>query len=168
MSEIGAKAGSFWSSPRRLLLAGVGVVCVALAFVGVFLPGLPTTIFLIAASYLFARSFPRLEERFFRIRVFRPFLPFVRGDRPLPLRARITALIVMWVAVAISLTTLAAGDRLGPWLGVAIPAAALIGSYFILTFRKSRRMGPEPTATPAREGEERSVQAFVADRGRSA
>ena len=125
---------SIWRSPRRLLLAGAGVVCVAVAFVGVFLPGLPTTIFLIAASYLFARSFPWLEERFFRLRVFRPFLPYVRGE-PLPRRARVMALVMMWGATTTSLVTLALGDRLQPWVAVVIVAAASVGSYFVMTFR---------------------------------
>jgi len=43
----------------------------------VLLPGLPTTIFLIAASYLFSRSFPALAERLLLLPVFRPFLPHV-------------------------------------------------------------------------------------------
>jgi len=41
---------------RRWLLAGAGVVAVGLGGLGVFVPGLPTTIFLIIASYCFARS----------------------------------------------------------------------------------------------------------------
>ncbi len=43
------------------LFAALGVLCVALGIVGVFLPGLPTTEFILAASYLFARSSPALE-----------------------------------------------------------------------------------------------------------
>ena len=44
------------------LYASLGVVSVALGIIGVFVPGLPTTVFVIAASYLFARSSPRLER----------------------------------------------------------------------------------------------------------
>ena len=120
-------------SPRRLLLAALGVICVALAFAGVWLPGLPTTIFLIAASYLFTRSCPWIEERLFRVRVFRPFLPYVRGDRPMPQRARVTALLMMWGAVATSVSLLALSDRLQPWFAVTIVTAAAVGSFFILT-----------------------------------
>lgn len=128
--------GPLVRSPRRLLLAGAGVICVGLAFLGVFLPGLPTTIFLIAASYLFTRSCPWLEGRFFRLRVFRPFLPYVRGDLPLPFRARVTALLMMWGAVTASLVTLALGNRLQPWLATVIVVAAMVGTYCILSFRR--------------------------------
>ena len=107
-----------------------------LAFLGVLLPGLPTTIFLIAASYLFSRSFPVLTERLLSLRVFRPFLPYVSGDQPLPRRARVTALVAMWIAVTGSLTLLFLGERLSGWIAALIIVAALIGSYSILTFRR--------------------------------
>ena len=47
--------------PWRLLLMAVGWLCVAIGAVGLVLPGLPGTIFLIIAAGLFARSSPRFE-----------------------------------------------------------------------------------------------------------
>jgi uncharacterized membrane protein YbaN (DUF454 family) len=122
--------------PRRLLFATLGILCVGLGLIGVFVPGLPTTIFLIAASYLLARSNPRLEQRLLRLRVFRPFLPYVHGTQELPLRSRVLALVAMWTAVAISLTLLALDQRLAVWIAVLIPSAALVGTYFIVTIRR--------------------------------
>jgi uncharacterized membrane protein YbaN (DUF454 family) len=126
-------------SPRRLLLAALGFVCVGVALAGVFLPGLPTTIFLIAASYLFTRSCPWLEERVLRLRIFQPFVPYVRGDRSMPMRARITALLTMWVAIAVSLLTLALGDGLSRWVAIAFVAAGVTGSWCILNYRRTIR-----------------------------
>src|SRR5215211_7379595 len=40
----------------KTLYAALGVLSLALAIVGVFVPGIPTTEFVLAASYLFARS----------------------------------------------------------------------------------------------------------------
>ena len=57
---------------RRGLLAAAGVLAVALGGIGAFVPGLPTTIFLIVASYCFARSCPWLEARLLRCRSSRP------------------------------------------------------------------------------------------------
>ena len=125
-----------WRSPRRLLFAAIGLVCVGLAFLGALLPGLPTTIFLIAASYLFARSFPALADRMLSVPVFRPFLPYVRGDEPMPRRARVAALVAMWIAVSISLTLLYLGGGLPPWLAALMLTAALLGTYSIVTFRR--------------------------------
>ena len=128
--------GSLWRSPRRLLYAAIGLICVGLAFLGALLPGLPTTVFLIAASYLFARSFPALAERLLNLPVFRPFRPYVLGDQPVPRRVRTTSLIAMWIAVTSSLTLLYFGGRLSGWVAALIVSAALIGSYSIATFRR--------------------------------
>ena len=48
---------------RRALFAALGVLCVVLGISGVFVPGVPTTEFILAASYLFARSSPALAGR---------------------------------------------------------------------------------------------------------
>ena len=93
-------------SPRRMILAALGILCVGLALVGVVVPGLPTTIFLILASYLFARSCPVLEEKLLRVRVFRPYLRYLDGNRAMPRRARVGALVMMWCAVTASLVLL--------------------------------------------------------------
>ena len=127
---------SLWRSSRRIFFAALGLICIGLAFLGVLLPGLPTTIFLIAASYLFSRSFPVLAERLLLLPVFRPFLPYVRGDQPLPRRARVVAMTAMWIAVTSSLTLLFLGERLSFWSFTLMVGAALIGSYSIATVRR--------------------------------
>ncbi|MGL4287481.1 MAG: YbaN family protein [Phreatobacter sp.] len=46
----------------RYLMMAAGWVCVAIGIVGVILPGIPGTVFLIIAAWLFARSSPRFEH----------------------------------------------------------------------------------------------------------
>jgi uncharacterized membrane protein YbaN (DUF454 family) len=138
-------------SPRRVALAALGLVCVGLAFLGVLLPGLPTTIFLIAASYLFARSCPWLEDRLIRVRWFRPYLPYLDGSRPMPARARWMALGAMWAAVSISLAVTAAADRLHPAFAVTVVAAAVAGTWVIWRFRRE----PAAETAPVDDGSHR-------------
>lgn len=117
-------------------------MCVGLAFVGAVLPGLPTTVFLIAASYLFTRSCPWLEDRLIRVRWFRPYLPYLDGTRPLPRRARWVAIVSMWIAVSASILVTAVADRFSLWFASALVSAAAIGTVVILCIRRT----PAPAA----------------------
>jgi uncharacterized membrane protein YbaN (DUF454 family) len=121
----------------RYLLALLGLANVGLAIVGALLPGLPATIFLIFASWCFTRSCPWLEERVFRLRLFRPYVKIVRGEEPLSLRARIASAALMWAAIGLSLLVLSARDALAPWLAAVLVAAGIIGSTVIARFRRT-------------------------------
>jgi len=121
--------------PRRLLLAGAGLVSVGLAAAGAVLPGLPTTIFLIIASYCFARSCPWLEERLLRRAIFAPYMRVLEGRQPMAPRARLAAVAMMWLSVGLSLWMLGANDRLPAWMAAAILTAGLAGTVAIARFR---------------------------------
>lgn len=120
----------------RLLLALAGVVCVGLAALGVFVPGLPTTIFLILATYLFTRSCPWLEERLIRNRLFAPFLGYLDGSTPMPMKAKLATMCIMWAFVTLSVVLLSRGLEAQNWVIFMPPVAAVVGTWFIM------RMGP--------------------------
>ena len=124
----------------RWLLAVTGIGCIGIGAVGVFLPGLPTTIFLIIASWCFLRSCPWLEQRLIREnRLFRPFLRYIEPGTPIPLRARLATLGVMWLAVSISCFTITRWDQPSVPLIIVILVAACIGSWFIMRMGRRAR-----------------------------
>ena len=134
------------TAPVRLVLAAVGVALVAIGAVGVWVPGLPTTIFLILASGCFARSCPWLERKLIRTPLFGPFLRYMDPSEPMPTRARVIALALMWPSVAVSVWVLR-GAPGGPWIASAVVLAALVGTAVILTAR--RGVGSAAAATGA-------------------
>lgn len=136
---------------QRWLLAGLGVLCVGLAALGVLLPGLPTTVFLIVASWCFARSCPWLEERLVRVPLFRPFLGFLDGGARMPLRAVVLTLLAMWTAITISCGLLLAADDPRPVVAAIVVAAGLVGTFFVVRLRDGGRLScrPQDRRTPA-------------------
>ena len=125
-------------SPRRVALAAAGVLAVVLGGIGVFVPGLPTTIFLIMASYCFARSCPWLEERLLRVPLFAPYMKFIDEGRPMSTRARVISITAMWTSVLLSLAWLRASGRLSTALAITIAGVAAIGTVAVFRFRRDR------------------------------
>ena len=119
--------------PYRWVLAGIGIVSTGLAAIGAIVPGLPTTIFLIIASYCFARSCPWLEERLLRHRLFAPYMAWVDGRERMSRRAKAGALVAMWTAVTSSVLVLYAAERRSPAVAALLVGAAAVGTVAIST-----------------------------------
>jgi uncharacterized membrane protein YbaN (DUF454 family) len=110
-------------------LVALGVLCVVIGVAGVFLPGVPTTEFIIAASYLFARSSPRLEGWLEGNRWFGPILRRFRETRGMARKTKALALAWMWTGLSISLYVLAAS---GIGIQLSVLAMGLVGTVMIL------------------------------------
>ncbi|MEE4272149.1 MAG: YbaN family protein [Thermoanaerobaculales bacterium] len=126
------------SRVHRWLLVTVGVALVGIGAVGVFVPGLPTVVFLLGASWCFARSCPWLEERFIRIPLFKPFFVYLDNGARMPRRVMVWTLIVMWVAIGISSTLVSTGANPKPFVAAIIAVAGVVGSYFVIRLGRRR------------------------------
>ena len=125
-----AASEPLFRSPKRILLATLGILCVGLAAVGVVVPGMPTTVFLIAASYLFTKSCPVLEQKLIRNRFFGPFLQYLDGTAVMPAHIVRRTQLLMWTCVALSVALLA-WRELSWWIVVLPIPIAAIGHYCI-------------------------------------
>jgi uncharacterized protein len=122
--------------PRRWAWAGVGLGSVGLGWLGVFVPGLPTTVFLLIASYCFARSCPWLEDRLLRVPVFAPYMKALEAGRGLSRQAAVKAVSSLWVSLGVSLTVLWVAGRLPLWLGATLVGAGIAGSLSIAYYAR--------------------------------
>ena len=87
---------------RKVLYIGCGTVCTILALAGVVLPGLPTTPFLLLASWLFVRSSPSLHARLESSRLFGPYLKRYRKRGGVTAKGKTMIVILMRSVVAVS------------------------------------------------------------------
>ena len=122
----------------RNMLILCGWLCVALGFIGVFLPVMPTTIFLILAAWCFTRSSERLHAWLIEHPLLGPYIRDYLSGEGMPMRAKVVALALMWAACvgsAIVVIPVLAGD-------IAVIGCAVAGSVMILR---------TPTRRPALE-----------------
>jgi uncharacterized protein len=129
----GAAGGGDGRRPRRApelapwwvrgLYLVVGLVLVGLGLLGAYLPLLPTTPFLLLASYFLARSWPALNERVQRIPLFGRYLQEWEQHRGVRQE-------VKWLASGVCVLTAGLGLWWGPpvpWLQGAVLALVTLG-----------------------------------------
>ncbi len=123
---------------QRYFYLGTGWVCVALGFAGVWVPVMPTTIFLIIACWAFAKSSPELRQWLVGHPRFGATLARWYDHGAISVRAKASAVILM----AASFVILWATSNVGP-LGLAAVAAILIAcAGFVVTRPSLADAGP--------------------------
>jgi len=117
----------------RYLLLGVGCVSVALGVIGIFLPVMPTTPFLLLAAACFARSSPRFHGWLLEHRVFGPLVRSYQSGEGIPLKAKVLAIGSMWVSIGVSCWLVPL-----PWAqGLMLVSAVAVTVYLLR--QKTRR-----------------------------
>lgn len=117
------QAKSAW---LRYLLLGVGCASVCLGVIGVFLPIMPTTPFLLLAAACFARSSPRFHAWLLSHPQLGPLLKSYLNGQGIPLKAKVLSIGSMWVSIAVSCWFVP-----WPWVRVLLVAVALAVTVYI-------------------------------------
>ncbi len=87
---------------QRALLLVAGSVALALAVLGIFLPLLPTTPLVLVAAFFFARGSERAHGWLLRNRVFGRIVREWQQHRRVPIRAKWTAIALVFATFALS------------------------------------------------------------------
>ena len=99
-SETSAKSTKRINQPAlRLLVLGLGWISVFLGFIGIFLPVLPTTPFLLVAAACFLRTSPRFYNWLVSHPRLGKYLLYYLDGKGLPVKAKVYTLILMWTSL---------------------------------------------------------------------
>ena len=80
----------------------IGCVSVALGIIGIFVPGLPTTPFLLLSSWLFYKSSKRLHDALHSSRWLGPYLRRFQDKKGVDRLTKFISIACMWIMVSIS------------------------------------------------------------------
>jgi len=112
----------------RLLVLFVGWLSVALGFIGIFLPVLPTTPFLLLAAACFVRTSPKFYQWLIDHPRLGKYLVYYLDGQGMPMKAKIYTLILMWTMLL--LTAFVIVKR--PMLYYLLPAIGVGVSIYIM------------------------------------
>lgn len=118
----------------RAILIGVGSLSFGLGVVGIYVPGLPTTPFLLIAAACYLRSSPRLYRRLMSHPRIGPQLDTMMKTRAIPLKVKIVSLVLAWIVLG----SLALFVVESWWLKTVLLVVALAKTAFMLSVKTLR------------------------------
>lgn len=111
-----------------------GVISLSFAILGIFLPILPTTPFLLLSSFLFMRSSPKLHKWLTEHKIFGQYIKDFQQQKAIPLKIKISSISFLWITILISAFFFV--EKL--WLKFLLIAIALGVTIHVLHYKTKR------------------------------
>ena len=110
-------------------------VSLGFGILGMFLPILPTTPFLLLSAALFAKSSTRYYQWLLNHKHFGQYIRDFRENKSIPLKLKIFSITILWATILISIIFAAKGML---WLQILLATIAIGVSIHILSFKTKR------------------------------
>ena len=114
----------------------IGLISLSLGIIGVFLPLLPTTPFVLLSGYLFARGSKRMNSWIRNHRIFGEIIRNYQEDKSIPLHAKIYAISLLWLSISYATFFVATGKL---WLQILLLSIATGVSIHILSYKTKKK-----------------------------
>jgi uncharacterized membrane protein YbaN (DUF454 family) len=102
---VGIKKGNVRISEKifRILLISCGTFFVIIGFIGIFLPLLPTTPFLLLAAACYARGSKKFYNWLITNRWFGEYIKNYREKKGIPIKTKVFAILILWITISYSI-----------------------------------------------------------------
>ena len=121
-------------SLTRVLLLAAGTLSLVLAVIGIVIPVLPTTPFLLLAALCYGRSSQRCHDWLLHNRWFGAYIRNYREGRGIPMRQKILTIVALWLTIGSTVLV-----AVTAWWGkiglIAITSAVTLHLSRIRTYR---------------------------------
>ncbi|MCD7924460.1 DUF454 family protein [Bacteroidaceae bacterium] len=84
----------------KILYTVVGTISLILGIIGIFLPLLPTTPFLLLTAAMYFRSSPRLYNWLIQQKYLGTYILNFRENKAIPLHAKIVSVSLIWISLS--------------------------------------------------------------------
>ncbi|MDR3252487.1 MAG: YbaN family protein [Tannerella sp.] len=115
----------------KIFMIIAGTICLALGVIGIFVPLLPTTPFLLLAAAAYFRGSARLYAWLMNHKYFGPYIRNFRENKTIPLRAKVFSIALMWLTMGYCIFFL----PLHLWLRFVLAAIGVGVTRHILSYK---------------------------------
>ena len=118
----------------RLMWISLGSIFVAIGTIGIFVPGLPTTVFMLLAAACYVRSSDKLYNWLIKNKTFGKYIKDYREGKGMPKRAKFLALLMMTIFVSLAVLPFSPISIPNIMVRIVVLLIGLIGFYYV-TYR---------------------------------
>jgi uncharacterized protein len=91
------------ATAKRRLLIGAGTLSTGLGIIGIFVPILPTTPFLLLAAACYMRSSERFYRWLINDRIFGAYVRNYIEGKGMPVRIKMFTILLLWLTIALTI-----------------------------------------------------------------
>lgn len=87
---------------KKILLISLGSISILMGVIGIFVPILPTTPFLLLAAWSYARSSDKYYNKLMNSKVLGGYIKNYRDKKAMPVRVKIVTISLLWISILYS------------------------------------------------------------------
>ena len=119
----------------KIILVILGSVSLALGIIGIFVPLLPTTPFLLLSAAAYCKSSERLYNWLLNHKYLGPYIRNFRENKAIPMRAKILSVILLWGTIGYCIICMG----LPIWVRIILGCVIIGVTWHILSFKTLKK-----------------------------
>lgn len=122
---------------RKILFILLGTLALGLGVLGIFIPGLPTTPFLLLAATLYLKSSERLYRWLVSHPIIGSYIVDYKEAKGMSLRQKISAISIMWFMLILSVTCFLESDSIKIGVILVGIVGTLVMGFWVPTVKRN-------------------------------
>ncbi|VBB44617.1 conserved membrane hypothetical protein [uncultured Paludibacter sp.] len=120
----------------KIIFIIIASFSLGLGILGIFLPLLPTTPFLLLSAALYAKSSDKLYHRLLNHRILGEYIKNFREEKAIPLHTKIFAIVMLWLTMGYTIFFVVNENR---YLQVILALTAIAVSVHIFSYKTKKK-----------------------------